>query len=469
MKPNVMFLMIDSFSANKFVGKTKTSITPNLNSLLSQGTYFEKAISVASTTVPSYSSMLTGLYPFQCVEKKDNVILFKTELKTFIKKFEEDGYHIFADLPEIIALSGLNKIFKTCNVFDTFSTLYDNIGLQIENKLSTLDEPWFYYVHLMDLHGSARMKNNSKIKNFSEKKFGKNNYEQMVSAMDYWIGKIASKINFDNTLLIITADHGSPTSEYDEIMEKENQESNEKRDRTSNISYKFAHKIVTHFPEFLNPIRKKLAKTYITQKNKSFTDNIQSRLNKLETTTLSPRNKRLLENAIMTTGNLFDEVCRIPLLFVGYSVPKRKIISQQVKNIDIFPTISEIINQNSNDISFGKSLLPLMNGQDFKEEPVFLQTITNSNEIKQKIGIRSSDYKYFRNEDEDSPTRYLFDLKKDPLEENNIAEKEPSIVNSMEQLISEIQLKGKPSNNESTVSKKEIGEAKKVLKKLGYI
>lgn len=39
----------------------------------------------------------------------------------------------------------------------------------------------------------------------------------------------------------------------------------------------------------------------------------------------------------------------------------------------------------------------------------------------------------------------------------------------MEQLISEIQLKGKPSNNKSTVSKKEIDKAKEVLKKLGYI
>ena len=85
MKPNVIFFMIDSFSANKFYGKEKSSITPTIDNLISKGSYFQQAISVASTTVPSYSSVLTGLYPFQCVEKKQNIILMDTTLQTFIE------------------------------------------------------------------------------------------------------------------------------------------------------------------------------------------------------------------------------------------------------------------------------------------------------------------------------------------------------------------------------------------------
>ena len=112
MYPNVLFLMIDSFSSKKFHGKEKTSITPILDKLVSEGTFFEQAISVGSTTVPSYSSVLTGLYPFQCVEKNGNLLLMNSNLKTFIQKFEENKYDVFAELPEIIALSGLNKIFK---------------------------------------------------------------------------------------------------------------------------------------------------------------------------------------------------------------------------------------------------------------------------------------------------------------------------------------------------------------------
>ena len=48
MYPNVIFLMIDSFSSKKFHGKEKTSITPTLDKLVSEGTFFEQAISVVS-------------------------------------------------------------------------------------------------------------------------------------------------------------------------------------------------------------------------------------------------------------------------------------------------------------------------------------------------------------------------------------------------------------------------------------
>lgn len=470
MKPNIVFLLIDSFSADKFLGPSKTSKTPNLDSVISQGTYFNQTISVASTTVPSYSSMLTGLYPFQCVEKKENVILLKTELKTFIQKFEESGYTVFAELPEIIALSGLKEIIKNCNVFDTFSTLYDNVGTNIENNLSNLKEPWLYYIHLMDIHGSTHVgKNNSEINKFLKPEYGKNNYEKMISAMDYWLGKIFSKINFENTILVITADHGSPVSEYDENMEKENKQSNKRRDSSSKLSYKIGHKVVTNFPEFMNPLRKKLSKTYLEQKNKSITQDVQTRLSKLEFDELSPRKKRLFENAIMTTGNLFDEVCRIPLLFTGFSIPKNKIISKQVKNIDIFPTLYEIISGNSDDNLVGKSLVPLFKDEPFSEDPILLQTIVNTDEIKPKIGIRTSNYKYFRNDEKEPKTRFLFDLNKDPLEENNIAENEDDKVTFFEQQISSILKKSKVSSEPTVISEKEMDDAKELLKKLGYI
>ena len=61
-----------------------------------------------------------------------------SNLKTFIQKFEENKYNVFAELPEIIALSGLNKIFKNYNIFDTFATLYDDVGNTIQQKLMDL-------------------------------------------------------------------------------------------------------------------------------------------------------------------------------------------------------------------------------------------------------------------------------------------------------------------------------------------
>ena len=37
-KPNVLFLLLDGLRADKFLGKKKSSITPNLDSLLEKNT-----------------------------------------------------------------------------------------------------------------------------------------------------------------------------------------------------------------------------------------------------------------------------------------------------------------------------------------------------------------------------------------------------------------------------------------------
>jgi len=42
VKPNILFLVIDSFRTDKFLGKNKSSLTPNLDHLISKGVFFEK-------------------------------------------------------------------------------------------------------------------------------------------------------------------------------------------------------------------------------------------------------------------------------------------------------------------------------------------------------------------------------------------------------------------------------------------
>ena len=64
MRPNILFLTLDGLRADKFTGKTKTAITPNLDSLLKKGTYFNQAISCADGTVLALNAMLSGIFPF---------------------------------------------------------------------------------------------------------------------------------------------------------------------------------------------------------------------------------------------------------------------------------------------------------------------------------------------------------------------------------------------------------------------
>ena len=44
-------------------GKNKTSNTPNIDSLISKGVYFEQTISSSDYTITGYGSIFTGLFP----------------------------------------------------------------------------------------------------------------------------------------------------------------------------------------------------------------------------------------------------------------------------------------------------------------------------------------------------------------------------------------------------------------------
>ena len=94
----------------------------------------------------------------------------------------------------------------------------------------------------------------------------------------------------------------------------------------------------------------------------------------------------------------------------------------------------------------------------------------SKSKISNTIGIRTSKYKYFRDRFDNSKNIHLFDIKNDPLEENNIFENNLTIVNSMEIELQKIN----PNNDFSfkkldQLSNDDEQKAKEILKKLGYI
>jgi membrane-anchored protein YejM (alkaline phosphatase superfamily) len=82
-----------------------------------------------------------------------------------------------------------------------------------EKILSLLDSlqaksPWFCYVHLFDLHPLREGRQPLKIDQFKSEQFGKSTYAKTVSSIDFWLMNIAKKIDYNNTVLVLTSDHG---------------------------------------------------------------------------------------------------------------------------------------------------------------------------------------------------------------------------------------------------------------------
>ena len=103
-----------------------------------------------------------------------------------------------------------------------------------------------------------------------------------------------------------------------------------------------------------------------------------------------------------------------------------RIISSQVRHIDFMPTILEMLDIPIN-TSFekldGKSLMPIINGQNIPEEFAFSETGNPLNEkappkTPNTKSIRNSKWKLIHNEHDN--TKELYDLENDPSEENNL-------------------------------------------------
>ena len=65
MKSNILFLVIDSLRADKFYGNKKTSLTPNIDNLIKNGTYFNQAICSSDATLLSWAGLFTGQFAFK--------------------------------------------------------------------------------------------------------------------------------------------------------------------------------------------------------------------------------------------------------------------------------------------------------------------------------------------------------------------------------------------------------------------
>ena len=51
MYPNIIFFLIDGLRADQFYGNNRTCKTPNIDSLIQKGMYFEQAVASADGTL----------------------------------------------------------------------------------------------------------------------------------------------------------------------------------------------------------------------------------------------------------------------------------------------------------------------------------------------------------------------------------------------------------------------------------
>ena len=451
MKSNIIFFLIDGLRADQVYGNNRTCKTPNIDSLIQKGMYFEQAASSADGTIISLNTMFSSNFQVAHAVKYQKIVLNENNLINILKK---NGYHVYGIFPKLTSFNSLRECFENeNNNYDWIEpnipseTLPTGLAKKIIQLLeSKKQEPCFYYFHILDLHPLREGRKPIGIENFDNEKFGLSLYERTVSSIDFWLGKILEHVDM-NDIIILTADHGEriPHGGFREVDFEPKLEHTV--DFGKKLLPKSAHKIGG---QFLSNIRKSVGKRKLNRSNQKLTD-CQKR-----------------SRDPYYTLSLFDEMIHVPLLFAGNLI-KPRVITKQVSHIDIFPTICELLGIPLDIKISGKSLVSLANESSQDENPNYLHTMPYQKpSALDMVGLRTSKYKYFRAARNLKENVNLYDLSNDPYENNNIAQTHKQLVVQFEKKILKLE-KNNLSEYEEKISDKEMERISNELKRLGYM
>jgi arylsulfatase A-like enzyme len=245
--PNIIVISIDTLRADHLGSYGyERDTSPNIDKLAEKGILFENAYAQGSWTYPSMASMHTSLYPTQIgVQNLDTKI--HDSFMTLAEYMKNNFYDTHAVISNIVVSKplGFSQGFDTFNEdsiqeYDkTTSHLVTDQAIEYVNEMK--GEKFFLWLHYMDPHfryvhypkynyskdynGSLNQKMSNKYLNIvknslddSDIQYIKDLYDEEISYTDSSIGQLLDAVDklglMDNTVIILTADHG------EEFMER---------------------------------------------------------------------------------------------------------------------------------------------------------------------------------------------------------------------------------------------------------
>lgn len=211
---NVILLSIDALRADHLSGYGyRYNTSPVLDSLADNGVLFERHYTQGGDSIYSLNSVLSGVLPWNYREQKHPLlshILSESGYRTIYVGYDYvlKGGAFRQGFEENILLDGdRSEIWGTT----TSHTLIDGIISMVHRDDP---RPFFLYCHLLDPH--ADYVTNSETARFSDSSHP--GYDGEIAFTDKEIGRLINDLKqhsiWDQTLLIVTADHGEAFNEH---------------------------------------------------------------------------------------------------------------------------------------------------------------------------------------------------------------------------------------------------------------
>lgn len=258
--PNVLLITIDALRADKVGARPGgDSLTPNIDRFTGEATAFDRYVVVAPWTLPSLATMHTGLYPgAHCAGTS---LPLGTQFRTLAELFSKRGYDTGAVVanklcePRFGVARGfryyrsveMNRVNLATRLYYTRLLFPISIHADVSRNTTPLVErraqaylshpargrrPFFMWIHFLDPHdpydpppeyvapavNEYRGSLNVDEPTFQDKVVAEALYDGEIRQVDEAVGRLLGTLkrtrNWDNTIVVITSDHGEEFWEH---------------------------------------------------------------------------------------------------------------------------------------------------------------------------------------------------------------------------------------------------------------
>ncbi len=219
--PDVLLITIDTLRRDGLGSYGGRAATPALDDLAARGVRFENAVAHAVLTLPSHTSILTGLDPSRH-DVHDNVgFRVPDELDTWAERFQRAGYATAA----FVGGFPLDSQFGLAQGFDLYDDFYghsaaesfyfverraEDVVARARRWIDAQSGPWFVWVHVYDPHAPY-----DPPAPFSAE-YAADPYAGEIAYTDAALAPLLDDAERADALVVVTSDHGEALGDHGE-------------------------------------------------------------------------------------------------------------------------------------------------------------------------------------------------------------------------------------------------------------
>jgi arylsulfatase A-like enzyme/Flp pilus assembly protein TadD len=411
-RANVVLVTLDTFRPDHLgVEGHAGAHTPNLDRFANEGVRFRRCFSAAPVTLPSHSSIMTGVSPAVHGARDNGLYVLSPENDTLAELLQRNGYRTAA----FVSSFPLRRRFGIDQGFQLFDDDLDAGRVRWSEAPPTVkdelldqrsgdatmsaalgwlrqvgrERPFFLWIHLFDAHQPYEPPSPYK------ETFTKEPYDGEVAFVDEQFGRLTAELDAlglrRDTAVVVTGDHGEGLGDHGEV---------------------------TH--------------------------------------------------AMLT----YDSTMRVPLLMRVPRLPTGRVVEEPVGLVDLFATVLDVAGVTT-PASEGTSVLPLLrrsgpSADPWRAQALYFESEAGANGFgwAKLSGMRSGRWKYIRGAREE-----LYDISTDPGEKTNLLADQDRAgdLATMRALLDRYLSRATPRAQPASTRLQQTAETRARLAALGYV